>query len=96
MALTSKQRQFLKAQAHSLNPVVLLGADGLSDNVVQEIDRSIDHHELIKIKLNAGDTRKEQAQQAADAVNAELVNVVGRVATLFRQHKENSRFILPR
>lgn len=96
MALNSKQRQFLKAQAHTLNPVVLLGADGLSENVIKEIDSSIEHHELIKIKLNAGDGRKEQAQEAADAVHAELVNVVGRVAILFRQQRENSRFILPR
>lgn len=96
MALNSKQRQFLKAQAHTLNPVVLLGADGLSENVIKEIDSSIEHHELIKIKLNAGEGRKEQAQEAADAVHAELINVVGRVAILFRQQKENSRFILPR
>lgn len=96
MALNSKQRQFLKAQAHTLNPVVLLGADGLSENVIKEIDNSIEHHELIKIKLNAGEGRKEQAQQAADAVHAELINVVGRVAILFRQSKDNSRFILPR
>lgn len=96
MALNSKQRQFLKAHAHTLNPVVLLGADGLSENVIKEIDNSIEHHELIKIKLNAGEGRKEQAQLAADAVNAELVNVVGRVAILFRQSKDNSRFILPR
>ena len=78
MALNAKQRQFLKAEAHALNPVVMLGADG------------------IKIKLNAGEGRKEQAQQAADAVKAELVSVVGRVAILFRQRKDDSRFILPR
>lgn len=96
MALNSRQRQFLKAQAHSLNPVVMLGNDGLSDAVIKEMESSIAHHELIKIKLNAGETRKEQAQQAADAVGAELVNVVGRTAVLFRQDPENSRFILPR
>lgn len=96
MALNAKQHQFLKAEAHALNPVVMLGADGLSENVIKEIDSSIEHHELIKIKLNAGEGRKEQAQQAADAVKAELVNVVGRVAILFRQRKDDSRFILPR
>lgn len=96
MQLNPKQRQFLKAQAHSLSPVVMLGAEGLSENVIKEIDSSIEHHELIKIKLNAGDGRKEQAQQAADAVGATLVNVVGRVAILFRQNKDGSRFILPR
>ena len=96
MALNSRQRQFLKAQAHSLNPVVMLGNDGLSEAVIKEMEASIAHHELIKIKLNAGETRKEQAQAAADAVKAELISVVGRTAGLFRQDKENSRFILPR
>ena len=96
MALNSRQRQFLKAQAHSLNPVVMLGNDGLSEAVIKELEASIAHHELIKIKLNAGETRKEQAQAAADAVKAELISVVGRTAVLFRQDKENSRFILPR
>ena len=96
MALNTKQRQFLKAQAHALNPVVMLGSDGLSENVIKEIDSSIEHHELIKVKLNAGEGRKEQAQQLADAVHAELVSVVGRTAVLFRQDEEASRFILPR
>ncbi len=96
MALNSKQRQFLKAQAHSLNPVVLLGSDGLSEAVVKELDSTIEHHELVKIRVNAGEGRTEQAEEAARAVNAELVQVVGRVAVLFRQRKQDSRFILPR
>lgn len=96
MALNPKQKQFLKAQAHSLNPVVMLGNDGLSEAVIKEIASSIDHHELIKVKLNAGEGRKDQAQSAADAVNAELIATIGRIAILFKQKKENSRFILPR
>ena len=96
MALNSRQRQFLKAQAHSLKPVVMLGSDGLSESVLKELDNSIAYHELVKIKLNAGDDRKEQAQRAADAVSAEVVSVVGSVAVLFRQRPDDSRFILPR
>jgi len=96
MPLNSHQRQFLKAQAHSLKPVVMLGNDGLSENVLKEIDSSIEHHELIKVRLNAGDGRKEQAEVAAKTVNAEIVAVVGRIAILFRQRKDDSRFILPK
>ena len=96
MALNSHQRQFLKAQAHSLKPLVMLGNDGLSEAVIKEIDSTIEHHELIKVKLNADDGRKDQALEAASAVKAELVSVVGRVAVLFRQRKDDSRFILPR
>ncbi|MGN1280443.1 MAG: ribosome assembly RNA-binding protein YhbY [Succinivibrio sp.] len=96
MSLNSHQLKFLKAQAHSLKPVVLLGNDGLSESVIKELDSSIEHHELVKIRVNAGDTRKEQAELAAKSVNAELVSVCGRVAVLFRQRKDDSRFILPR
>lgn len=79
-----------------MSPVVMLGNDGLSDAVIKELDSSIEHHELIKIKLNAGEGRKEQAQEAAQAVHAEVVSVVGRVAVLFRQRPDDSRYILPR
>ena len=96
MPLNARQRQFLKAHAHELNPVVTAGNGGLSEAVIKELESSIEHHELIKIKLNAGDGRKEQAEQAAKAVNAELIQVIGRVAILFRQKKKDSRFILPR
>lgn len=96
MSLNSKQRQFLKAQAHSLKPVVMLGSGGLSEAVLKELDSSIEYHELVKVKLNSGDDRKEQATACADAVKAELVSVVGFIAILFRQRKDGSRFILPR
>ena len=94
MSLNSKQRQFLKAQAHTLKPVVMLGSEGLTEAVLKELDSSIEYHELVKVKLNSGDDRKEQA--CAQAVKAEVVSVVGRVAVLFRQRPDDSRFILPR
>ncbi len=96
MPLNSRQRQFLKGQAHSLNPVVMLGNDGITEGVIKELNSSLDHHELLKVRVNAGDARKEQAEELAAAVNAELVQLIGRVAVLFRQKKEDSRFILPR
>ncbi len=96
MPLNPRQRQFLKGEAHSLNPVVMLGNDGISEGVIKELDSSLEHHELLKVRLNAGDTRKEQAQELATATNAEVVQVIGRIAVLFRQKKKDSRFILPR
>ncbi len=96
MPLNSHQRQFLKAQAHSLNPVVMLGSKGLTESVIAELDSSIEHHELVKVKLSASDALKEQAQEVADSVHAELVTVVGKIAVLFRQRPDDSRFILPR
>ena len=51
MKLSNKQKQFLKGQAHSLKPVVLLGANGLTEGVLVEIESALDIHELIKVKV---------------------------------------------
>ena len=49
MKLSNKQKQFLKGLAHSIKPVVQLGANGLTEGVVAEIDHALSHHELIKV-----------------------------------------------
>ena len=51
MALTSQKKQQLKAQAHKLNPVVMLGDKGLTENVLAEVDIALAAHELIKVKI---------------------------------------------
>ena len=95
MALTRRQRQYLRAQAHRLRPVVAVGAAGLSPNVLRELDASIAHHELIKLKLASADDPDGQAAAAAAGIRAELVAVIGRTAVLFRPRPDGSRFVLP-
>ena len=58
--LSPKQRQALKAQAHALKPVVMIGQNGLTDAVVRETDRALKAHELIKIRVR-NDDRDERA-----------------------------------
>lgn len=98
MELSSKQRKYLRSRAHELKPVVMLGKDGLSDGVVREVDEALAAHELIKVRL-AGerDERRQQAEEMADACDAALAGVVGKVAILYRRHPEPSerRFALP-
>ena len=53
--LTAHQKRYLRGLAHSLKPVVMIGASGLTENVIAEIDASIEHHELIKVRVNATD-----------------------------------------
>ena len=59
--LSSAQRKFLRAQAHNLKPVVITGAGGLHPGVLAEIDSSLAHHELIKVRLNAADRETRNA-----------------------------------
>ena len=51
MELTTKQKLYLKSKAHDLKPVVMIGQKGVTDSVIEEIKTSIDHHELIKVKI---------------------------------------------
>ena len=90
--LTGKQRRWLRAQAHGLEPVVHLGGKGLTEGVVAETDRALAAHELIKVRL-AGDReeREEAAAALAERCGAEALGIVGKVAMLFRRHAEPDR-----
>ena len=91
LALTSAQRQALKARAHVLRPVVLLGAAGLTEMVVREIDRALAAHQLIKIKV-PGDDRAERTQIAAEIaekLSAANVQSIGKTIVLFRPQPES-------
>ena len=92
LILTSTQRQLLKARAHDLRPVVTLGAAGLTEMVLREIDRALVSHELIKIKVPLND-RGERAQVATDAaekMSAAIVQSIGKMIVLFRPQPESA------
>ncbi|MEW5680910.1 MAG: ribosome assembly RNA-binding protein YhbY [Pseudomonadota bacterium] len=97
MSLTNKQKQFLKAKAHDLKPVILLGSNGLTEGVVAEIDNALNFHELIKVKVPTED--REQKVLIMDAIvretKAEQVQVIGKVLVLFRPSKDK-KISLPR
>ncbi len=95
--LTPRQRQFLKGLGHSLNPYVQVGKDGLTENVLKSISKSLEDHELIKVGLleTAGLNRKEAAQEIADALNAEVVQVVGFKMLIYRPNPEKQKIVLP-
>ncbi|MBE2894219.1 ribosome assembly RNA-binding protein YhbY [Spirabiliibacterium falconis] len=86
MTLSTKQKQFLKGLAHNLKPVVMLGANGLTEGVVAEIDNALDHHELIKVKIAGAE--RETKQLIIDAIvretRAEPVQLIGHVLVLYR------------
>jgi len=88
--LTPKERQALKALAHGLKPVVLLGSAGLSPAVVKEIDRALLAHELIKVKV-PGDDRTEREElfaSLAESLSAARVQAIGKLLVLFRPAPE--------
>ena len=66
MQLNTKQQKFLRSQAHNLKPVVIIGNAGLTDGVLNEIEERIEHHELIKVRINASD--KDDRQSMVDRI----------------------------
>jgi RNA-binding protein len=91
--MSKKDRQDtrqLRAIGHKLKPVVTVAGNGLSDGVISEIERALDQHELIKIKLAVGDrdARKAVAAQICDRSGAELVQSIGNVILVLRRTAE--------
>lgn len=96
--ITGKQRSYLKALAHDLDPTVYIGKSGLTENIVKELDVGLENRELVKVKIQEGCTLnpKETANEMADKLNAEFVQAIGRKFTLYRQSKEKKQIELPR
>ncbi|MGF1681079.1 ribosome assembly RNA-binding protein YhbY [Photobacterium makurazakiensis] len=97
MNLSTKQKQHLKGIAHNLKPVVLMGANGLTEAVLAEIELALNHHELIKVKIAAEE--RETKVLIVDAIvretKAEKVQVIGKTLVLYRQSEER-KIELPR
>jgi RNA-binding protein len=98
MALTGKQRRYLRGLGHHLEPVVHVGKDGLSEGLVAALDTALTTHELIKIKLgeSAGADRDGVGGALAEAAGAELVQILGRTILLYRARKEDPQIRLPK
>jgi len=90
MSLTPKMRQKLKGQAHKLKPIILIGNNGLTEAVNKEIDRALQDHQLIKIRIQTNDRglRQELFKQLCEANQAELVQTIGLIGVVYRANEE--------
>lgn len=98
MALTSKQRAHLRRLAHSLEPVVLVGSDGVTDAVLSSVADAFNTRELVKVKLHQSaptDIRSAASQIAAGIDGAHAVHTIGRTAVLYRPDPEEPEIRLP-
>ncbi|WP_288491214.1 ribosome assembly RNA-binding protein YhbY [uncultured Acinetobacter sp.] len=86
-ALSIQERKRLRQIGHALNPVVMIGGQGLTEGVIEETNRALNDHELIKIKI-AGEDRDARAQ-VIDALiaetQAEVVQKIGKIALLYKK-----------
>jgi RNA-binding protein len=98
MPLTTAQNRTLKKLAHGLKPVVIVGQHGLSENVLNEIDTTLNTHELIKVKMAGADKADREAlsSEIVKQLSTELVQIIGRTAIFYRPNpkKTKNRIIL--
>ncbi|WP_089376012.1 ribosome assembly RNA-binding protein YhbY [Methylobacillus rhizosphaerae] len=95
--LNSKQISFLRGLAHDLHPVVMIGNNGLTEQVLKEIDISLKSHELIKIKVFGDDraARIAMLQEICEKTNAIAVHHIGKQLVIYRQ-AEQAKIIIPK
>ena len=83
--LTNERKKQMRAIGHHLKPVVLVGDQGLSQGLLDELNRALNDHELIKVKVRAErDTRKVLVENLCQETGATCVQTTGAMALLFR------------
>ena len=90
MPLSNERKKQLRSLGHSLKPIVTVAGNGLSDNVVAEIDRALSDHELIKVKLAVEEREDRTAvcDEIAKLLQAEIVQSIGKTILLLREAKK--------
>ncbi|MBF0179639.1 MAG: ribosome assembly RNA-binding protein YhbY [Magnetococcales bacterium] len=89
MPLTSTQRKFLRGRAHGLEPVILVGREGVSTALLAELDLALEAHELIKVKFHDHKEEKETlTERIALESGGELAGMIGHVAIFYRPRRD--------
>lgn len=88
MNLNEHQKKFLRGLGHQLKPLIMVGDSGLSESLLAEYESTLNHHELIKVRVRVGDraARDEIINKLCEDSSAQLIQRVGNVALLFRQN----------
>jgi RNA-binding protein len=90
MTLSESQKKFLRGLGHRLKPVVTVGDAGLSVSLLREFESTIDHHELIKVRVRGSDRDARDAifRDLCEQTAATLVTRIGNVALIYRRNSE--------
>lgn len=94
--IDSKTRAFLRAQAQKLDPVVYIGKEGISENIISQIDGVLGTRELVKISIlsNSEVNPKTALNEIADVLGAEPVVSIGRKMVLYKYSKKVKPHVL--
>lgn len=88
--LSAAEKKQLRAIAHNLNPIIIVGDKGVSEGLLEELDRALEQHELIKVKVASNDRefRAQAVTEMAEKTNATQVQIIGKIVVLLRRSKK--------
>ena len=90
--LNSRQKKILRAKAHDLKPVILIGKSGLTNGCIQSINEAVESQELIKIKfLEHKDNKKSLSEIICTKTDSEIIGNIGHTIMLFRQNTDKDK-----
>ncbi len=95
--LTSKQKSYLRSEAHHLQPIFQIGKSGLTQQIVKQIEEALEARELIKVSVlqNCEQDREEIAQLLGEEKGIEVVQVIGKTIILYKESAEKKKIELP-
>ena len=93
MAITSKQRAQLRGIANGIDTIVIIGKDGITDNLVKQANDALDAREIIKCRVleNSMYTAREACDELSRLTRSEQVQVIGTKFVLYRQHYDRTK-----
>ncbi|MER1998673.1 MAG: ribosome assembly RNA-binding protein YhbY [Lysinibacillus sp.] len=96
--LTGKQKRFLRAQAHHLDPIFQVGKGGVNDAMIKQLRDVLEARELIKVRIldNCEEDKNDVAQELAEGTRAELVQLIGLTVVLYKESRNNKKIELPK
>ncbi|HWJ77504.1 MAG TPA: ribosome assembly RNA-binding protein YhbY [Niallia sp.] len=95
--LKGKQKRFLRAKAHHLNPIFQVGKGGVNENMIKQISEALEVRELLKVSIlqNCEEDKNEVAKELAKGTKSELVQLIGHTIVLYKESRENKTIVLP-
>ena len=97
MSLPNTQIKFLRGLCHALKPIIMIGHKGLTNEVLNELNIALDHHELVKIKIAMDDREARHALVASicEQSHSERIQEIGKTVSVYRQNAEKAVISLP-
>lgn len=97
MTLTGKQKRFLRAEAHHLDPIFQIGKAGVNENLIKQLNDALEARELFKVSIlqNCEQDKETVAELIKSGTQAEVVQIIGKVIVLYKTSKEKKKIVLP-